>query len=72
MITSIDASKYNLDELNSFLTANPSITEVDFSNVTDPIPDGVLSGTNVSKVIVETGTTVMDGAFCRHQRPLDH
>ena len=57
MITDIDASKYNLDELNSFLTANPSITTVNFSDITE-IPNDVLSGTNVSKVIVSTTTSV--------------
>ena len=70
VITDIDASKYNLDELNSFLTANPSITTVDFSNIKGSIPEGVLSGTKVSKVIVETGTTVMDGAFAGTKDPL--
>ena len=51
-----------LDDLNHILRSNPSITEVDFSKVTKPIPEGVLRDTNVSKVIVST-TTKVGNAF---------
>ena len=70
-ITSVNAADYeNLNDLKIALQTNPSITEVDFSNIKGSIPNDVLSGTNVSKVIVETGTTVMDGAFAGTKDPL--
>ena len=60
--TSITVANDMLDDLNDILRNNPSITTVNFSDITKKIPDRVLSGTNVSKVIVSTATNV-DNAF---------
>ncbi len=60
--TSITVANDMLGDLNNILRNNPSITTVNFSGITDKIPAGVLSGTNVSKIIVST-TTNVENAF---------
>ena len=56
--TSITVANDMLGDLNNILRNNPSITTVDFSNIKGSIPNDVLSGTKVSKVIVSTTTSV--------------